>query len=300
MNSKLNINHSTLVRKCLFPAAGYGTRFLPATKAVPKEMLPILTKPLLQYGVEEALAAGINNMAIVTGRGKRSIEDHFDNAFELESQLSGTSKESLLAEIKAVIENTTFTYVRQRQMLGLGHAILTGEPLIGQEPFAVILADDLCTTDHSKSNINNSPLDAEGVLAQMVEVYKKYQCSVVAIEEIPLNQTNKYGVIAGNLVDGTEDTYRITDMVEKPEPENAPTNMAIIGRYILTPDIFDVLRNTKPGKGGEIQITDALLTQAKQGKVVAYKFRGTRFDCGSVEGFVEATNHFAKLQSDNR
>jgi len=273
-----------MIKKCLFPAAGYGTRFLPATKAVPKEMLPILTKPLLQYGVEEALAAGIDTMAIVTGRGKRSIEDHFDNAFELESQLAGTPKEQYLKEIQTVIESATFTYVRQRQMLGLGHAILTGEPLIGNEPFAVILADDLCDCDEG------------AVLSQMKEVYKKYQCSIIAIEEIPMDQTNKYGVIAGNLVDGKDDTYRVTDMVEKPDPKDAPTNMAIIGRYILTPDIFDILQNTKPGKGGEIQITDALLTQAKQGKVIAYKFKGKRFDCGSVEGYVEATNYFAKQQ----
>jgi len=273
-----------MIKKCLFPAAGYGTRFLPATKAVPKEMLPILTKPLLQYGVEEALAAGMNTMAIVTGRGKRSIEDHFDNAFELESQLSGTSKEHYLEEIKVVIESATFTYVRQRQMLGLGHAILTGEPLIGNEPFAVILADDLCNCSE------------EGVLSQMNEIYSKYQCSVIAIEEVPIDQTNKYGIIAGNLVDDSDDTYRVTDMIEKPEPKDAPSNMAIIGRYILTPDIFDILRNTKPGKGGEIQITDALLTQAKQGKVIAYKFKGRRFDCGSVEGYVEATNYFAKQQ----
>jgi UTP--glucose-1-phosphate uridylyltransferase len=271
-----------MIKKCLFPAAGYGTRFLPATKAVPKEMLPILTKPLLQYGVEEALAAGIDTMAIVTGRGKRSIEDHFDNAFELESQLAGTPKEQYLKEIQTVIESATFTYVRQRQMLGLGHAILTGEPLIGNEPFAVILADDLCDCDEG------------AVLSQMKEVYNKYRCSIIAIEEIPMDQTNKYGVISGNLVDGTVDTYRVTDMVEKPDPKDAPTNMAIIGRYILTPDIFDILRNTKPGKGGEIQITDALLTQAKQGKIIAYKFKGKRFDCGSVEGYVEATNHFAK------
>ena len=271
-----------MIKKCLFPAAGYGTRFLPATKAVPKEMLPILTKPLLQYGVEEALAAGMDTMAIVTGRGKRSIEDHFDNAFELESQLAGTSKEHYLKEIKAVIESATFTYVRQRQMLGLGHAILTGEPLIGNESFAVILADDLCTNGNAC------------VLSQMIEVHSKYQCSVIAIEEIPMDQTNKYGVIAGNLVDNSDDTYRVTDMIEKPEPKNAPTNMAIIGRYILTPDIFDILRKIKPGKGGEIQITDALLTQAKQGKVIAYKFKGKRFDCGSVEGYVKATNHFAK------
>ena len=282
MNSKLKINNLTTVRKCLFPAAGYGTRFLPATKSVPKEMLPILTKPLLQYGVEEALAAGIEIMAIVTGRGKRSIEDHFDDSFELESQLSGTSKESYLTEIKNVIESATFTYVRQRQMLGLGNAILTGEHLIGNEPFAVVLADDLCDCDEN------------GVLSQMKEIYNKYQCSIIAIEEIPMNQTNKYGVITGNLIDGTNNTYKVTDLIEKPETKDAPSNMAIIGRYILTPDIFSILQKTEPGKGGEIQITDALLTQAKQGKVIAYKFNGKRFDCGSVEGYVKATNHFAK------
>ena len=274
-----------MIKKCLFPAAGYGTRFLPATKAVPKEMLPILTKPLLQYGVEEAMSAGITNMAIVTGRGKRAIEDHFDNSFELEMQLSGTSKEFYLKEIKEIIKNSTFTYVRQKQMLGLGHAILTGEPLIEKEPFAVILADDLCDCDES------------GIISQLIKIYNKYKCSVVAIEEVPMYQTSKYGIIAGKLVDDTRDTYRVTDMIEKPEPKDAPTNMAIIGRYILTPDIFDILRNTKPSKGGEIQITDALLTQAKQGKVIAYKFKGKRFDCGSIKGYLDATNYFAKQQS---
>jgi len=273
-----------MIKKCLFPAAGYGTRFLPATKAVPKEMLPILTKPLMQYGVEEALSAGITNMAIVTGRGKRAIEDHFDNAYELESQLSGTSKESYLKDIKEIIKKSTFTYVRQKQMLGLGHAILTGEPLIGDEPFAVILADDLCDCDES------------GVISQLIEIYNQHKCSVVAIEEVPMDQTSKYGIIAGNLVDETEDTYRVSDMIEKPDPKDAPTNMAIIGRYILTPDIFDILKNTKPSKGGEIQITDALLTQAKLGKVIAYKFKGRRFDCGGIKGYVEATNYFAKQQ----
>ena len=273
-----------MIRKCLFPAAGYGTRFLPATKAVPKEMLPILTKPLLQYAVEEALSASMNNMAIVTGKGKRAIEDHFDRSLELETQIKGTQKEELLKEVNSVCKRSTFTYVRQKQMLGLGHAILTGEPLIGNEPFAVHLADDLCIND------------GNSVLTQMIEVFKKYQCSVVAIEEIPMDQTDKYGVIAGDIVDGTDNTYRVTDMIEKPNPEDAPTNMAIIGRYILTPDIFDILRNTKPGKGGEIQITDALLVQAKQGNVIAYKFKGKRFDCGSVKGYVEATNYFAKQQ----
>ena len=284
-----------MINKCLFPAAGYGTRFLPATKAIPKEMLPILTKPLLQYGVEEALSAGINNMAIVTGRGKRSIEDHFDNAFELESQLSGTSKEYYLDDIKSVIEQSTFTYVRQRHMLGLGNAILTGEPLIGNEPFAVILADDLCDCDE------------DGVIAQMIEVYKKHQCSVIAIEEIPFTQIEKYGIISGDLIEGTNNTFRVTNMVEKPNSEDLikfvengvdidkkPSFMAIIGRYILTPDIFEILRNIKANNGNEIQITDALLTQAKQGKVIAYKFNGKRFDCGSVDGFLEATIHFAK------
>ena len=273
-----------MIKKCLFPAAGYGTRFLPATKAVPKEMLPILTKPLMQYGVEEALSAGITNMAIVTGRGKRAIEDHFDNAYELESQLSGTSKESYLKDIKEIIKKSTFTYVRQKQMLGLGHAILTGEPLIGNEPFAVVLADDLCD------------FDEDGVISQMIEIYNQYQCSVIAIEEVPMNQTHKYGIIAGNLVDNSDDTYRVTDMVEKPEEESAPSNMAIIGRYILTPDIFNILKNIEPDKNGEIQITDALLVQAKQSKVIAYKFKGRRFDCGGIEGYIQATNYFAKKQ----
>ena len=276
-----------MIKKCLFPAAGYGTRFLPATKATPKEMLPVLTKPLIQYGVEEALEAGITTMAIVTGRGKRAIEDHFDVSYELEHQIKGTSKEPLLEEIRSVITKCTFSYTSQLEMKGLGHAILTGETLIGSEPFAVVLADDLCDNDGS-----------DPVLKQMVKVFEKYQCSIVAIEEVPMDQTHKYGIIAGNLVDNTNDTYRVTDMVEKPNPKEAPTNMAIIGRYILTPDIFDILLNTKPGKGGEIQITDALLKQAKNGKVIAYKFKGTRFDCGSVDGFVKATNYFYNKSKD--
>ena len=270
-----------MIKKCLFPAAGLGTRFLPATKAVPKEMLPILTKPLLQYGVEEALSAGITNMAIVTGRGKRAIEDHFDNSFELESQLRGTSRESYLKEIKELITKSTFTYVRQKQMLGLGHAILTGKSLIGDEPFAVVLADDLCDCDEN------------GVISQMIKIYNQYQCSVVAIEEVPMNQTSTYGIITGKPVKNSKDTYLITDMIEKPSEKNAPSNMAIIGRYILTPDIFNILKNIKPSKNGEIQITDALKIQAKQGKVIAYKFKGRRFDCGSVKGYLEATNYFA-------
>ena len=269
-----------MIKKCLFPAAGYGTRFLPATKATPKEMLPILTKPLIQYGVEEAVAAGINTMAIVSGRGKRAIEDHFDISYELEHQIKGGSKESLLKEIRSLITQCTFSYTRQVEMKGLGHAILTGETLIGNEPFAVVLADDLCYCEEC------------GVLKQMTKIYEKYQCSIVAIEEVPLDETHKYGVIAAELIDETDNIYRVSDMVEKPEPKDAPSNLAIIGRYILTPDIFDILRETKPGKAGEIQITDALLEQAKQGKVLAFKFKGKRFDCGSVDGFVEATNWF--------
>ncbi len=266
------------IKKCLFPAAGYGTRFLPATKATPKEMLPVLTKPLIQYGVEEAVEAGITTMAIVTGRGKRALEDHFDRSYELEHQIEGSSKELLMGEIREIIKTCTFSYTRQVEMKGLGHAILTGETLIGQEAFAVVLADDLCDNK------------GQGVLEQMVTLYEKYKCSIVAIEEVPKEETSKYGVIAGTEIE--EGVFQITDMVEKPAPEDAPSNLAIIGRYILTPDIFDIIRETKPGKGGEIQITDALLTQAKAGKVLAYKFEGQRFDCGSVDGFVEATNYF--------
>ncbi|MEN8304616.1 MAG: UTP--glucose-1-phosphate uridylyltransferase GalU [Campylobacterota bacterium] len=266
------------IKKCLFPAAGYGTRFLPATKAIPKEMLPVLTKPLLQYGVEEAVSAGMDTMAIVTGRGKRAIEDHFDRSYELEHQIDGTPKEKLMHEVRKIVQDYTFTYTRQVEMKGLGHAILTGETLIGHEPFAVILADDLCDND------------GDSVLTQMTELYNKYQCSIVAVEEIPPEDSNKYGVIAGEMIE--ESIVRVNDMVEKPDPKDAPSNLAIIGRYILTPDIFDIIRETKPGKGGEIQITDALLEQAKQGKVIAYKFQGKRFDCGSVDGFVEATNYF--------
>lgn len=273
----------TKIRKCLFPAAGYGTRFLPATKAIPKEMLPVLTKPLLQYGVEEALGAGVENMAIVTGRGKRAIEDHFDISYELEHQIKGTSKEHYLTEIRAVITKCTFSYTRQIEMKGLGHAILCGEPLIGNEPFAVILADDLCDND------------GDSVLLQMVKLYDRYHCSIVAVEEIPMQDSNKYGVIAGDVEE--EGVIRVRDMVEKPEPKDAPSNLAIIGRYILTPDIFEILSQTKPGKGGEIQITDALLAQAKEGRVIAYKFKGRRFDCGSVDGFVEATNYFYNKKS---
>lgn len=272
-----------MIETCLFPAAGYGTRFLPATKAMPKEMLPILTKPLIQYGVEEALNAGCRTMAIVTGRGKRSIEDHFDISYELEHQIKDTSKESLLQEIRNIMETATFSYTRQKEMRGLGHAILTGETLVGKNPFAVILADDLCYSD------------GEGVLTQMMRIYEKYRCSVVAIEEVDSNEVHKYGIIeADTLEDGI---YKVKSMIEKPSKEKAPSNLAIIGRYILTPDIFNILRMTKPGINGELQITDALLEQAKLGRVIGYKFKGIRYDCGSLDGFVKATNDFYKRQA---
>ena len=267
-----------MISKCMFPVAGYGTRFLPATKSMPKEMLPVVNKPLVQYGVEEAIAAGMTTCAMVTGRGKRAIADHFDISFELEHQIAGTGKEAYLDSIRSVLDRGTFTMVRQREMKGLGHAILTGETLIGNEPFGVLLSDDLCLN-----------ADGPGVLSQMVELYRQFRCSIVAIMEVPPDQTHKYGVIAGeSLKDGI---YRVDRMVEKPKPEDAPSNLAILGRYILTPDIFDIIRDTPPGAGGELQLTDALQTQANRGCVMAYRFKGRRFDCGSVPGFVEATDY---------
>ncbi len=271
------------IRKCLFPAAGYGTRFLPATKSIPKEMLPIVNKPLIQYGVEEALQAGMHDIAIVTGKGKHAIEDLFDRNPVLERAVAGSDKESLLADTNRLIEACTFSYTRQKAMRGLGDAILTGEPLVGDQPFGVVLADDLC--------IGND--DGDGVLRQMAMLYEEHRCSIVAVEEVAPGETHKYGVISGREV--APGLYEVEEMVEKPAPEEAPSNLAIIGRYILTPDIFDLLRRTPPGKGGEVQITDALREQARSGRVLAWRFQGRRFDCGSVHGFVEATNHFYRL-----
>ena len=267
-----------MIKKCLFPVAGYGTRFLPATKAMPKEMLPVVNKPLVQYAVEEAIDGGMTDMAFVTGRGKSAITDHFDFSYELETQIRGSGKEEYLTSIRSVLDNASFSFTRQREMKGLGHAILTGKTLIGNEPFGVILADDLCFNAAGSS-----------VMAQMTKLYKQFRCSIVAIMEVPEDQVHKYGVIAGEAM--KEGLYRVEDMVEKPSKEDAPSNLAIIGRYILTPDIFDILQQTPPGKNGEVQITDALLKQAKEGCVMAYKFQGERFDCGHVDGFVEATNH---------
>ncbi len=268
-----------MIKKCLFPVAGYGTRFLPATKSMPKEMLPIVNKPLVQYGVEESLEAGLAEVGFVTGRGKRAIADHFDLNYELEREIAGTSKEQYLASIRNVMEKGQFSLTRQTSMKGLGDAILNGRRLMGDEPFGVVLSDDLCLTEKGE----------DGVLAQMVKLFKQFRCSIVAIQEVPEDQISKFGVIAGDKI--KDGLFQVTDMVEKPAPEDAPSNLAIIGRYILTPDIFDIIESTAPGKNGEVQLTDALLTQAKNGCVMAYKFKGRRFDCGSVEGFVEATNY---------
>ncbi|HEC1770178.1 TPA: UTP--glucose-1-phosphate uridylyltransferase GalU [Campylobacter lari] len=268
-----------MLQTCIFPAAGYGTRFLPATKTLPKEMLPILTKPLIHYGVDEALEAGMETMGFVTGRGKRALEDYFDISYELEHQIAGTKKEYLLSEIRTLIDCCTFTFTRQNEMRGLGDAVLKAKPLVQDEAFGVILADDLCVNE-----------DGVNVLAQMVKIYEKYRCSIIAVMEVEADQVSNYGIIAGNAVE--EDLIMVNSMVEKPDPKDAPSNLAIIGRYILTPDIFGILENTKAGKNGEIQLTDALLSQATNNMVLAYKFKGKRFDCGSVEGFVEATNYF--------
>ena len=267
-----------MIRKCLFPVAGYGTRFLPATKSMPKEMLPVVNKPLVQYGVEEAVEAGLNNITFVTGRGKRAIADHFDISYELEHQIAGTAKEEYLTGIRSIIDKVNFSFTRQHEMKGLGHAILTGEPLIGDEAFGVVLADDLCIGG-----------EYDGVMAQMVKLFKQFRCTIVAIQEVPEDEVHKYGVIAGESI--SDDIFRVTNMVEKPKKEDAPSNLAIIGRYILTPDIFEKIRETPPGAYGEVQITDAILRQAQEGCVIAYKFKGRRFDCGSVDGFVEATNY---------
>ena len=264
-----------MIKKCLFPAAGYGTRFLPATKSMPKEMLPIVDKPLIQYGVEEALEAGMNNIGIVTGRGKRALADHFDVSYELEHQISGSSKEGLLKDIRKILDECTFSYTRQAEMKGLGHAILTGETLIGREPFGVILADDLCVGEE------------HGVLSQMAAIYEKYQCSVILVEEVPPQETQKYGIVEVEGDDG--ETATITSIVEKPRPEDAPSNLGVVGRYILTPRIFDLIRKTGRGAGGEIQLTDAIAELLKYEKVRAYRIKGKRYDCGSKLGYLEAT-----------
>ena len=277
---------SFLIKKCLFPVAGFGTRFLPATKAIPKEMLPILTKPLIQYGIEEAMNAGIFNMAMVTSKYKQAIKNHFEPHVDIESRVRGTSTEELLDAVNYASRVCNFAYIEQKELLGLGHAIYQAKSIIGDEPFAVILPDDLCT--------NNG----ESALEQMAKLYEQFpDCCIVAIQEVPIAEVNKYGVIDGQILNDMHNVYRVNHMVEKPNSDDAPSNLAIVGRYILIPEIFDVLGTTNPDKNGEIQITDALMQLAKLGKVIAYKFQGERFDCGTIKGFVDATNYFAKQEN---
>ena len=266
------------VRKVVFPAAGMGTRFLPATKASPKEMLPLVDKPLIQYGVEEAVASGLSEVVIITGRGKRAIEDHFDVSFELEHELREKKKLKLLAEVERISNMVSFSYIRQRKAMGLGHAVLCAESAVNGEPFAVILSDDII----------DSKIPAT---KQMLKVFNKYQHPVVAICEVDRESVSSYGIIDGDEVE--DGIFRIKDLVEKPAADKAPSNLAIIGRYILTPDIFGILRNTKPGKGGEVQLTDALRELIKKRPIYGYKFKGKRYDAGDKLGFLKATVEFA-------
>jgi UTP--glucose-1-phosphate uridylyltransferase len=265
------------ITKAIFPAAGLGTRFLPATKASPKEMLPLVDKPLIQYVVEEAVESGIEDVVLVTGRGKRAIEDHFDVAFELEEDLRTKGKHKLLSEMQRIANMVTFCYIRQKQALGLGHAVLTGKLVIGDEPFAVLLGDDI--------------IDAKvPVLRQMMDVYNRYPTTILAIQKVPRSQTSHYGIIDATKIE--HGIYRVKDLVEKPLPSKAPSNFAIIGRYILTPEIFTALEQTKPGKGGEIQLTDGLRLLMEKQPIYAYEFEGVRHDAGDKLGFLKATVEF--------
>lgn len=270
------------VKKAIFPAAGLGTRFLPATKASPKEMLPIVDKPMIQYGIEEALACKIEEFIIITGKHKRSIEDHFDYAFELEEKLKKSGKEKLLKEINR-LSQIKLGYIRQGYALGLGHAILCAKPFVKDEPFAVILSDDIIPP-------------GETLLLDMIKLYRKLKSPVLALEKVPMQEVNRYGVISGTKE--RDSVFRINSLVEKPDPRQAPSNMAIIGRYILTPDIFDILEKAKPGKGGEIQLTDAINVLLQKRPVYGYLFRGTRYDAGDKLGYLKATVDFALENSD--
>ncbi len=265
------------ITKAVFPAAGLGTRFLPATKASPKEMMPLVDKPLIQYVVEEAVASGIEEVVLITGRGKRSIEDHFDVAFELEEDLKAKGKHKLLSEVQRIANLVTFCYIRQKKALGLGHAVLTAKRLVGNEPFAALLGDDI--------------IDARvPVLKQMMDVFQRYPATILAIQRVPKSQTRQYGIIdAKRIEDGV---YLVKDLVEKPSPSEAPSNLAIIGRYILTPEIFGALERTKPGKGGEIQLTDGLQLLMQKQPIYAYEFDGVRHDAGDKLGFLKATVEF--------
>jgi UTP--glucose-1-phosphate uridylyltransferase len=274
------------VRKAVFPAAGLGTRFLPATKAQPKEMLPLVDKPIIQYAVEEALAAGIEDIIIVTGRGKNAIEDHFDVSFELEHRLAASGKQDLLEQVRAISGMASVVYVRQKEALGLGHAILMARDLVGDEPFAVLLGDDV--------------IDApRPCIGQLMEVHARLGGSVIAIQQLERSVISSYGVIAGEPCSGSADSiYQVRDLVEKPAPDQAPSDLAIIGRYVLDPEIFDILTATQAGTGGEIQLTDALRTYLGKRSIHGLKFEGTRYDTGDKLGFLKATVEFALRRPD--
>lgn len=266
------------VRKAVIPAAGLGTRFLPATKASPKEMLPLVDKPLIQYTVEEAVASGIEDIIVITGRGKRAIEDHFDRSVELEENLKGTGKSQLLHQIRQISTLANFCYVRQSEALGLGHAVLCAQHLIGDEPFAVILGDEII----------DAPVPA---LAQLIHVYKKRRGAVLGVQEVPKPDVIRYGIVTPRRL--APGLHRVEDLVEKPSPTEAPSNLAVIGRYVLPPEIFPILRKTTPGKNGEIQLTDALRELAKKSPMFAHEVRGQRHDAGDKLGFLIATVEFA-------
>ncbi|MES2207038.1 MAG: UTP--glucose-1-phosphate uridylyltransferase GalU [Pseudomonadota bacterium] len=267
-----------MIRKAVFPVAGLGTRFLPATKASPKEMLPVVDKPLIQYAVEEAVAAGIHDLIFITGRGKRAIEDHFDRAYELESELAANQKHALLERVQDIVpKHVNCIFVRQPSALGLGHAVLCAQPVVGNEPFAVILADDL--------------IDATvPVMEQMVKQYRYERCSILGVQSIEPHETRSYGVISSRPI--RERVHQIDSIIEKPSPENAPSNLGVVGRYILTPAIFDQLNRVEPGAGGEIQLTDGIARLLKEERVLAYEFEGQRYDCGSKLGYLQATVNF--------
>ena len=273
----------TRIRKAVFPVAGLGTRFLPATKASPKEMLPVVDKPLIQYAVEEAYEAGIRDMVFVTGRSKRAIEDHFDTAYELENELENAgNKQEMLALVRSIApDDMNCLFVRQPRSLGLGHAVLCAEPLVGNEPFAVLLADDLMVGDSG----------GPGVMAQMTAAFSKQGRSLLAVQEVPQEHTRRYGIVKGEAAGGA--LMRVDEIVEKPAPEKAPSRMGVAGRYVLTPRIFQEIRNQPRGVGGEIQLTDAIARLMAHETVYAYQYQGKRYDCGSKEGFLEATVELA-------
>ncbi len=274
------------IAKAVFPAAGLGTRFLPATKAQPKEMLPLVDKPLIQYVIEEAVASGIRNVTIITGRGKNAIEDHFDVSYELERVLEERGKEELLAQVQEISNMINVSYLRQKEALGLGHAILVSRDAIGHEPFAVMLGDDIIDS-------------AVPCLKQMIDLFEKLQASIIAAQEVPHSEIQHYGVIRGVAVEGFNGrVFRIQDVVEKPPADEAPSNLAIIGRYILTPEIFNILEKTRSGRGGEIQLTDGIRLLLEQQPVYAYMFEGTRYDAGDKLGFLKATVEFALKRTD--